>query len=71
MTAFASLRRFAPAPGRPGLFSRIMHMSDVARQRHHLAALTDAQLRDIGLSREDALSEARRPVWDAPAHWLR
>lgn len=39
------------------------------RQRAHLARLDDHSLRDIGLSRADALAEAARPVWDVPAAW--
>lgn len=42
-----------------------------ARQRRRLAELDDALLRDIGLTRQDALAEARRPVWDVPQSWLR
>jgi uncharacterized protein YjiS (DUF1127 family) len=26
-------------------------------------------LQDIGITRAEARAEARRPVWDAPAHW--
>ncbi|MBA3446014.1 MAG: DUF1127 domain-containing protein [Pseudaminobacter sp.] len=33
------------------------------RQRHILAELTDGQLRDIGLSRDEAFREARKPFW--------
>ncbi|MBU3058884.1 DUF1127 domain-containing protein [Pseudomonas indica] len=31
--------------------------------RHALARLDDAQLRDIGLTRQEALAEVYRPVW--------
>jgi len=41
------------------------------RQRRHLADLDDALLRDIGLTREEARAEARRPLWDVPDSWLR
>lgn len=41
------------------------------QQRRDLAALSDAQLRDIGVSREEALNEADRPVWSAPNHWIK
>jgi len=35
----------------------------------HLAKLDAHILRDIGLSDEQARSEASRPLWDAPANW--
>lgn len=41
------------------------------RQRAALARLDDDALEDIGLTAEDARSEAARPVWDVPAHWRR
>ena len=36
----------------------------VAAERRRLAALDDAQLRDLGLDRATADAEARRPFWD-------
>jgi uncharacterized protein YjiS (DUF1127 family) len=36
-----------------------------ARGRRDLAALSDRSLRDIGLSRSDALREIRKPFWRA------
>ena len=33
------------------------------RQRLDLAALSDWQLRDLGLTRDAAMEEARRPFW--------
>ena len=35
------------------------------RQRSLLARLSDRELRDIGVSRYDALSEWRKPFWRA------
>jgi uncharacterized protein YjiS (DUF1127 family) len=35
----------------------------VARQRNALRELTDEQLKDIGISRVDALREANKPFW--------
>lgn len=35
-------------------------------QRRQLASLSDATLKDIGLSRLDAEQEASRPFWDDP-----
>ncbi len=40
------------------------------RERRHLAALDDAMLTDIGKSRQDAVTEASRAVWDAPNRWF-
>ena len=41
----------------------------VWRQRRHLQQLDDAALKDIGITRSDAMAEARRPFWDAPETW--
>jgi len=51
------------------LWARLRNARAITRQRHALAALDDAMLRDIGLTRSDALREAGRPFWDAPRHW--
>ena len=42
---------------------------NVWRSRRALAALDDAALQDVGLSRVEAQSEANRPFWDVPATW--
>lgn len=39
------------------------------RGRARLTVLDDHLLADIGLSRDEALTEARRPAWDVPNHW--
>ncbi|MEN2989239.1 DUF1127 domain-containing protein [Tistrella sp. BH-R2-4] len=33
------------------------------RQRRDLRDMTDDQLRDLGISRRDAMREGRRPFW--------
>lgn len=43
----------------------------VRRQRRALAELDDHRLDDLGLTREEARTEAERPIWDVPAHWTR
>ncbi len=43
----------------------------LGRQRRQLARLDDRALADIGLTREEALREARRPLWDVPDNWRR
>ena len=37
--------------------------------RRALARLTSAQLRDVGVTQDEADREASRPVWDVPANW--
>ncbi len=39
-------------------------MFAVYRERRALARLDDSALRDIGLTREEADREAKRPIWD-------
>ncbi|WP_333827463.1 DUF1127 domain-containing protein [Pararhodobacter sp.] len=68
MTTLATTRPMTSARA-TGLFSRLRKAAALARQRHALAALDDTMLRDIGLTREQALHEAGRPFWDAPRHW--
>ncbi len=41
---------------------------DVARQRRQLLALDERTLKDVGISRIDALREANRDFWDIPEH---
>ncbi|MGQ7957468.1 DUF1127 domain-containing protein [Pseudomonas sp. SP16.1] len=38
----------------------------LAEQRHRLGMLDEAALKDIGLSRADAVQESERPFWDDP-----
>jgi len=53
-------------PGRrPGLRGLLA----LARQRSALNRLDDRDLADIGLSRDAAEREARRPFWDVPHTW--
>jgi uncharacterized protein YjiS (DUF1127 family) len=68
MTIWSDLLPSGLGTRRP-LLSRLLEASARARQRRHLAELDDAMLRDIGLTRDEARREARRPFWDAPRHW--
>lgn len=56
---------------RPTLRNRLSRALALWRQRRALARLDAAALQDIGVTRTAALTEARRPVWDAPANWYR
>ena len=63
-------------PARRALSLRDLHhrfrLALIARaQRRALAHLDDATLRDIGVTRGQAMIEARRPLWDVPSAWLR
>ena len=49
-----------------GVFGHIRRWRSLARQRRDLARLSDEMLKDIGISRVDALREAKRPFWDDP-----
>ncbi len=64
------------AASNPAIRSRRARLSLIAalalwRSRRALAALTDEQLRDVGLTDKEAQIEATRPIWDAPASWKR
>jgi uncharacterized protein YjiS (DUF1127 family) len=59
---------------RPLHRSRRIGLADyfaLARQRRALARMDAAQLRDLGISLDEARNEAARPVWDLPARWMR
>lgn len=71
------LRAARPVPPvlRNGWLSRLLAMSRAALTRRELAALDERQLRDIGLTRDEAMQEATRAPWDLVArsrtsHWV-
>ncbi|MDG1169991.1 MAG: DUF1127 domain-containing protein [Sulfitobacter sp.] len=43
---------------------------DAWRSRRQLESLDAHLLHDIGISKIAAHAEAKRPIWDVPAHWL-
>ena len=51
------------------LMDRLLAANALHRQHQALLRLDDALLRDIGLTRHEAESEANHRVWDAPTHW--
>ncbi len=50
---------------------RIATAMALRKERRALLALDQHLLRDVGLTRFDAVSEAERMRWDAPKYWLR
>lgn len=61
------LRRTGSALAR--LPSRIFAIMALSRSRRGLARLDDHLLRDIGVTRAEAMAEADRAAWNAPSHW--
>lgn len=53
------------------IFAGLITRRGLRRARRRLAELDDHLLRDIGVSRAEALTEADRKGWDAPDHWHR
>ena len=41
------------------------------RQRRALGQLDAVALHDIGLTRQQAVKEAKRAIWDVPSNWRR
>jgi uncharacterized protein YjiS (DUF1127 family) len=60
--SFGSLWHLVPAPKAPRLGLRTMWRA--IQTRRQLAEMDDRMLRDIGISRADALHEAERLPWD-------
>lgn len=57
---------WAARPSASGLLLRIHRWRELHRQRRELERLSDEMLKDIGISRVDALREAQRSFWDDP-----
>lgn len=47
----------------------LLGLLSLHRSRRALARLTAPQLHDLGLTKEEAMTESRRPVWDVATHW--
>ncbi len=59
------LPRTAPPPARRlrALLAWIARFREERRQRDALLSLSDYELRDIGITRYDAVTEARKSLW--------
>ena len=47
------------------VWSKVAYWIELSRQRRQLNRMSDALLKDAGISRADAESEAERPFWDS------
>jgi uncharacterized protein YjiS (DUF1127 family) len=65
--SIAALWSRARSPFR--LFSALRRFGSITRSRRHLSRLDEHLLRDIGLTRQEAETEAFRAPWDVPPHW--
>lgn len=65
------IARGAPvARGRLGWLGWLALMLRAVETRRQLAEMDDRMLKDIGISRCDALIEAERAPWDAGPRWM-
>ena len=58
----------APRKPRFSPLRTIMTAIKVQRERNALMRMEDHELADIGLTREEAMREAARPIWDLPSN---
>lgn len=60
-----SVNTVAAAPARllRGAVETLLAWQHRATERQQLAALSDYDLKDVGLTRTDAIMEARKPFW--------
>src|SRR5262245_58056641 len=61
--AYTTWRRKEPVHPVAAAVALIARWLETARQRRVLAALDDRLLRDIGITRVDAMREAEKPFW--------
>ena len=48
-----------------GLVLALLRWQELAQQRRRLLSLDDRMLKDIGITRAEAMREGMRPFWDA------
>ena len=65
LSRHTALRRPAPSLAR-----WISAAIAARRSRRQLSNLQAHLLDDIGVSRNAAENEAKRPIWDVPSHWI-
>jgi uncharacterized protein YjiS (DUF1127 family) len=53
-----------------GTVEMLLRWQELSMQRRRLLELDAHMLKDIGISRADAVCEANRPFWDHRVHWV-
>ena len=69
MTLTGKFSTYAQYSGRKSLVSRLFLFLSIWHERKILDGLDVHLLNDIGVSKNQARSEASRPIWDAPERW--
>jgi uncharacterized protein YjiS (DUF1127 family) len=69
LSTFKSATSALWLPNLRGVTGYLLNSHRIWRERQQLLRLDASQLDDIGLSRDEAVAEAARPIWDAPATW--
>jgi len=59
----------APLRSKASALTMLRAIFALYSQRKALAKLDASDLRDLGLTRAQALEEANRPIWDVPSNW--
>lgn len=71
MTTQTQAYTVQPRTRHGGFWTRLASVGSLYRQRRALADMPTYMLDDIGISRKDAMTEAAKPLWDVPQHWLK
>lgn len=66
---FGFARPSSRSATRPAVFAFAARAIAARRQRAALKRLDDSALNDLGISRQAALQEASKPIWDVPKNW--
>ena len=69
MTALNIAITSRPSASKISFFQRLFSFETLRKERFELSKLSDAQLKDIGITPDQAKKEAARPAWDLPENW--
>lgn len=69
MSSRSITRLLGPSLSLSGILDHIAALHATRRQRQALARLDASALHDIGITPEQAKTEACRPIWDVTPSW--